>query len=254
MSKQLDRIRKDLDYLIDVWPDLVLMLEPGTRRRWSQRRVDPETAARRAEETRQEFEERRKLPPALRLVGAPPGVHPAPIDVSVLDTLQRVARLADELARDVGEWAAQPMGRTFSAHLDPRPYLLHVRAHLSAAQEWDSRVAPWISDKVRQVVADVASHRGELREGQMLDAICPWCGGRTESAPAGGERTISLRHPSVDDEDDEPLIVCHGLNCTPPVTACSRQVGGQPAWPRREWDWLAAQLRRPEKQTAAVGG
>lgn len=51
-------------------------------------------------------------------------------------------------------------------------------------------------------------------------------------------------------EEDEPLVVCRGLNCAPPSSACGFRHRGQPAWPIREWDWLSKMLRDPNESIA----
>lgn len=87
---------------------------------------------------------------------------------------------------------------------------------------------------------------GLMADGQLLDALCPWCGGRTERAPLGGERTLRVRL-IVDRKARESklaAIVCEGLNCDPSSSDASEDERwrGRPTWLQGDWEWLAARI------------
>lgn len=228
-----------LDYLAEAWPMLIELKTPGTRRRWQDQRRAVAAAA-------------------PELIPSPvPGTAPAPapVVVSMLDLTHRVAAAAAELEATLVElldpdpvppfapvyWPR--LGVRSSAYADPRPHLAFVARYLTTAQVADARTVPWVLGVVRPIRDAVEQALGEQRAGQELAAICPWCLGRTPAHPTGGARTVQVLVPTDDDDDREPLIVCTGLNCTPPESACgSRDERGRPAWREREWDWLARQL------------
>lgn len=235
MTNPTARAIAALAYLERSWPLLVEVKTPGTPRRWTERRP-------------------RGARPTVDRLLATAAPSPAPVVLSVLDVTQRLSALAAELAATVAAVIDPcPVPETdpphahlarvpSSAFVDPRPHLAFVRAHLDEADELDDRTVPWVLDLADRVVHAVERALGEVRVGQTLAALCPWCGGRTEQAPAGGERTLQVLLPDDDDEDDEPLIVCTGVSCEPPPNACGQRDRGRPAWPEREWDWLARML------------
>ena len=271
LSAAARRVLDHLDYLERTWPDLVeLGVERGSRRRLpSSRRQRSTTALAVVEaEARAEQAERRRP-------GWVPGLgkHPVPIDVEMLDVLTLVVSTAEDVAGTVTQTAGveRPVC-VGSAWEDPRPWLRAARAWLTAADEADERTVPWAAMVLGPVVRRVASVVGEIVDGQVLDALCPWCGGRSQKRPTGGARTLVVRAPGqpttgarpemtslAEVVDDGPLIVCSGTNCSPPPSAVGMRVGGQPAWPWREWDWLARQLRpcdvldTPSAQVGATG-
>ncbi|MDG3012475.1 hypothetical protein G4X40_20250 [Rhodococcus sp. D2-41] len=235
----VDRIIADLNYLEAAWPNLVTLKLPGTARAWVER-PRPHTITAPVE------------PDQLGLAGVP---RPAPADVDVLDLLWQIATVADDLARTVCE--VVDLGPDFlpdaPASVDPRPWLAVVIAWMPQAHRDDDRTAPWVAQQLRTPVAAAARLLGDIRDGQALNAICPWCAGRSTDGTTGC-RTLQVHHPSAraDDEDPDELIVCFGTNCGPPSSACGQRWHGHPAWPRREWDWLASQLTAPatESRTA----
>ena len=241
-----------LDYLVEAWPDLVTMgVAAGGRRRLpSSRRHRPDAVVlAQAAEARAELLERRQI-------GWVPGTgkHPAPVDVDMLDLIRDVVAAAEDLALTITQTAGvdRPSHVT-SVWEDPRPWLLSARAWLTAADEVDDLTVPWARSVLAPVVRRVASTVGEILDGQVIDALCPWCRGRSEKRPNGGERTLMVAAPgqastgarpeaTAPGQGDGPLVVCHGTNCAPPDSACGRRLRGMPAWPEREWDWLAKQL------------
>ncbi len=244
------RVLEQIDYLDNAWPNLIALGTDASTRRHrlplSRRRSD--AALERAHREAAIEAAERSQPgwvPALS--------HPSvPVDVTMLDLLALVVSVAEDLAATVTQTAGVDRPRhATSAVEDPRPYLRTARAWLTAAQEADDRTVPWASAELAPVVHTAAAALGEIVDGQVLDALCPWCGGRTARRLMGGERTlvvhagptaVTTQQSDADQGVGWPRIVCHGMNCTPPASACGAQVHGQPAWPEREWDWLAKQL------------
>jgi hypothetical protein len=249
------QIAEDMDYLIGAWPFLVALGVPGTDNpRRPHRRPSEEQRARAALEAMQERIEAR-MPGYVR--GTGPIVAPVPI--ALLDLLSQlvgtVAEVCDTVTQTAGvERPPQPV----SSWTDPRPYLQAARAWLSVAAEADERTEPWVAGRLHPLADAVASHLGEVHDGQTIEALCPWCGGRTDGHPNGGELTLvvyarqsRLEQASMPTEAakvgaeraEGPVIVCRGVNCSPPPSHVGVWVGEQPAWPEREWAWLSDQIR-----------
>lgn len=229
------RARAGLAYLAESWPLVVEAKTPGTPRRWT------ELYRERVREQGQRVDE---------LVGGALD-SPAPAVVSVLDLTHRLSVAAADLSSTVGlvidpcparetepphEHLPRPLS---SAMVNPVEHWRFVADHLVEADELDPLTAPWVLGVIGGLVHDVRLCLGEVRQGQTLAALCPWCGGRTANHPTGGARTLQVIVPDPDDDDAVPLIVCTGAQCEPPKSAVGMWDRGRPAWPEREWDWLA---------------
>lgn len=87
---------------------------------------------------------------------------------------------------------------------------------------------------------------GLTLDGQLLDALCPWCEGRTARHPVGGARTLRVRivPDRRDPQQAVPVVICEGDNCSPSdaSAAYDERWHGHPTWPQHEWEWLAAQI------------
>ncbi|MEN1976888.1 hypothetical protein [Cellulomonas olei] len=202
------QIAEDTRYLIDAWRPLVELGVPGT----SPRRL----------------------------------AAPAPLDL--LDLLARFVSVCAEVAETVAQIAGvERLDASASLHVDPRPYLSHARTWLKVAQDANDTTEAWVAEQLHRLADAVAAHLGELADGQVLEALCPWCHGRSERRPTGGDLTLTVyargpRPGSGGEALRDPMVVCRGTNCEPPPNECGHTVGGHPAWPDREWDWLAARL------------
>ncbi|MFT3661976.1 MAG: hypothetical protein QM809_11400 [Gordonia sp. (in: high G+C Gram-positive bacteria)] len=256
-AKLRDDLR-DLEYLTGAWPFLVTLRERGTRKRWVQ------------SQTRQQSMLITERLEHHGLRGTP---RPTPTDVDVLDLLSDIASKATWIVREIQ--AAMPQYRPeiwnppHSAARDPRPWLalaarLLPQAHTATAAD-DDPIVEWIERILAPALDKTARSLHDVRDGQELDAICPWCLGRIRTATTG-RPTLRVHYPSDQDLDHgrtlddlgrtadqaarrpaaEALIVCHGLDCTPPSNACGSRWRDKPAWPIREWDWLARQLLTTE--------
>lgn len=226
--------RRELQYLVDAWPIIVELKIPGPARSWVERPRRTGVIT----------------PEDLDRMG-PQGVpRPAPADVSVLDLLSRISTVADNVLRTIHVVLGLVDGRHVparSAWIDARPWLSEAKSWLAQAQEDNDKTVPWVLAQLAPLTATTARLLGDVREGQVINAVCPWCGGRAEGGLVG-ERTMSLRYPDHRDEEEgdvpeDPLIVCRGLACEPPAASCGTRWQEHPAWPRREWDWLASQLQ-----------
>lgn len=235
----VERVIRDLDYLVEAWPALVVLKIPGSARSWVE-------TPRRAGVLSEADAER------LGKKGVP---RPAPADVGVLDLLARIAATADDLARTIVVTAeldnleadppiyAEEFLPTTSVTADPRPWMRTTATWLAEAHDADARTLPWVEGQLAPLIAAAARLLGDVRDGQVMNGICPWCYGATSSGV--GERTMQIHYPVT--EDDEPLVICRGVNCSPPSSACGSRFRGQPAWPIREWDWLSKMLRDPNE-------
>ncbi|MGB3771726.1 MAG: hypothetical protein WBF79_01945 [Rhodococcus sp. (in: high G+C Gram-positive bacteria)] len=230
-------VMSDLDYLIDAWPSVVHAKIPGSERSWVE-------TPRRGVLTEMDAERMGKQ-------GVP---RKAPTIVGVLDLLHQFAHSADEVARTVVDVAG--LDTSFlpldAASKDPRPWLLVVKTWLDSADKRDSRTIPWVHDQMTALTVQVERLLGDVRDGQVMNGVCPWCRGRLQDGGTEG-RTLRIHYPNGRDENDEPLIFCFGVNCNPPQAACGTRFRGKPAWNIREWDWLSAQLIDSAPRAEAVG-
>lgn len=259
-AKLRDDVR-DLEYLAEVWPWLIALRVPGTRKRWAQH-----------------SQHRRHLSVnALDAMGWKGVPRPAAADVSVLDVLGGIdalaRRVADEALYVLPQYRIEVWRPRRAPSHDARPWLrlasrLLPQAHDATVDDLDPMVE-WVEARLGGLPADAARLMGDVRDGQDLAGICPWCHGLTDRGT--GEPTLRIHYPRAVDlatpfdpdagfaarvtrpdepRDAGPLIVCHGVNCTPSSQDCGHRWHGRPAWNMREWEWLAKQLGTPEGQRA----
>ncbi len=223
MTPSLARVLIDLDWLHAHALDVGVSRFPGTPKPWAQRDLDPERKAERSLEARAERLERSTL-------GL--GEARAPLDVDASDLLIDLLATADTLAEAVTQLAGvERLPHAPSAHADPRPYLLAIRVHLEAAAEYDPGIldaAAYDCGRLRTAVTRLLRLR---MDGQQLGA-CPWC--RIERL------RVRMLH-------GEPVVVCESGVCEPPESDCGVWVRGRPAWPEREWDFLANRIRHADE-------
>lgn len=221
----------DIDYIRESWPLLITLKIPGTARSWVE-------TPRRGVLTESDLERMGKK-------GVP---RQAPADVSVLSLLQSIVTTVDDVARTVVTVAGLRKTEflpVYSAAKDPIPWLRTCATWLNAANEDDPKTVPWVASMFTPLASQIAHLLGDVRAGQVMNGICPWCNGRSRDATRG-DRTLQIRYPESD-VDDDPMIVCRGVNCSPPSSACGTRWNGYPAWHSREWEWLASQLRTLEQ-------
>jgi hypothetical protein len=164
------------------------------------------------------------------------------VDVGVLDLMASLLWDADTIAEHIAQTAGiERLDPPTTALADVRPYLAYAIEHLGAVDE--QNVLAEVARLARGMKDQMAHSLCLLYDGQRLDVICPWCEGRTEAAPVGGEKTWRVRQLP----GDLVAIVCGGI-CEPPSKAVGTWFKGQPAWPVWDWDWLAKQVTAMEKR------
>jgi hypothetical protein len=231
----LQHARDHLRDLIVTVDQLAASLLPGTARPW---RASTISAARRAELDAEAHLER------VERSGIAPGESLAPYSLEISDLLVDILIAADMLAEQVAQAAGvDRLPPASSSYADPRPYLDHSRRHLLSAADGDPGLIGAVLRCCEALSDRAAVLLGHVSDGQTLDAICPWCGGRTEAKPVGGAKTLRVRTlPNT--SPPEPVVVCEGGLCEPPSSDCGTWVRGRPAWRQHEWDWLADRLGR----------
>jgi hypothetical protein len=237
----------DLGLVAEYWPGLNEQKDPSVFAPRPPSLLTPEQRAVLDYDARIERQERD---------GLMPGEHPDAARADVLDLLASLAYDAWDLADTVGQAVGQPRLPRPAPFADPAPHL-HITIHyLPAAAEADDLVGPWVASQARRMLGELTRALCLTFSGQTLAAICPWCQGRTESAPAGGQRTWRVRdllgtlacsHGHIDKAlcnkcPQQIAIVCESHTCEPPSDKIGTWWRGMPAWPIYEWDWLAKQL------------
>lgn len=224
----------DLAWIARSWPDLYQLRLPGRRIRRTAQQL---TGAARAEADAQARIERLEVDPDA------PGASPAPVDVGVLDTLSDLlmdlADLADRICETAGRPEPDPPSTAYDYAAIPR-LCAAATAHLPDAAAADPEALDDAQQAASRLRRTLAAALDDLIDGQRLTALCAWCHGTTIAAPVGGERTLVVRLVA-----SRPVIVCEGPLCDPPPSECSTWVGGRPAWPQHQWDWLSSRLDRP---------
>ncbi|MFE9642375.1 hypothetical protein ACFYOC_25465 [Nocardiopsis alba] len=232
-AARLDSVRSDLAWIVESVPDLYQLRLPGVRRRASDRALTPAARAALDELTRAERADRR---PGERILGA----SPAPVAVGIIDDIARLlagaVELADRISWNAGVVDISPPSTAYDFRA-LGPHLAHIAAHLADAVATDPdalSLAEHFAARARRTLERTLSEGGD---GQVLTTLCAWCHGATATAPAGGERTLTVRLVA-----GEPLIVCSSDVCAPPAEDCGTWLHGHPAWREHEWEWLAKHL------------
>lgn len=221
----------ELRYLSRLWPALHATRMPGTRPWRPPVWIDPEQAATRDQQAHLD-----------RLYRDPdaPGSSAAPLDLAALDLLRDLALDVAQLAEIVSMTARCPLPAiACDLRAGAVGALRHAAACLPTAWDANPDVGRWAELETRRIIRRVDRHLGQLRDGQRLSAICPWCGGGVRREPTWRVRILP---------GDQPAIVCESELCEPP----SKDVGtwwlGRPAWPMPEWDWLARRIAAAEQR------
>lgn len=239
---RLVEVLADVAFVAEHWADLTETRIPGTARPWQPPQVTHERREELEREARAERLERAEIAP---------GERPTPVLVDVLDVLVDVAEAADRLGEQVwhdagraeqpGPWrlrrffARDPDVRwqpATSAYGDPRAHLAVLAEHLDCASDG---LFDQVGAEFRRLAQATALALRLLRDGQVLDAACPWC-----RMP----RALVVR----EDDNLGPLIVCASrVSCEPPERDCGVRLRGRPTWPQYEWDWLAKRIRHADR-------
>ena len=230
-----------LRWVLDRWPDLWESRLRGTARPWRQP-DDDMPAEVRAERDRLARAERIEADDRM------PGYSLAPLHIDVLDTCANLLMMADLLHEHVAQTVGHPtLHHPPTAHSDARPYLRYIIELLPEACEADPEMADAAAEKAGAMQGMILTALGEVTDGQLLNAVCPFCMGVTSRHPSGGARTLRFRFEEIDDPkmgaQVDPLIVCENpVGCTPFAAECAKWVHGKPAWRWPDWDWLAERL------------
>ena len=162
------------------------------------------------------------------------------MDVGVLDILSDLLGQACELDERVtmaaGVADCEPPSTGYDFEALPR-VLAHLAAHLPVAVDVDPGVLDEAEHVVTRMRGRLARSLNELTDGQVLPGLCAWCHGATTTAPAGGDRTLTVKVVA-----EQPLIVCESDLCEPPPEDCGTWLFGKPAWTQNEGEWLAARM------------
>jgi hypothetical protein len=195
-----------------------------------------------------------------------PGESPPPYNLEVADLLSELLAEADTMADKVadnveamllawaGSWAQNPETlrppAASSAFADPAPFLLML--HDLIGYVTDPDIVEDVADRCQHLSDRAAQVLGLVFDGQLLDATCPWCQGRTDRHPEGGRRTLRVRMSQ--DDDPRALIVCEGGYCDPGSNS-GLMWKHLPAWDLlNEGDWLARCIQvRDDAATCRCG-
>lgn len=240
--------RQLLTDVTDVVDKLAASLLPGTTKPWTKPPARAERTPLQREQARLEREQR---------VDLAPGETPAPLDLDVMDVLEEILTAAVDLARltcapieaDLVAWAgswarsvptlAPPAPR--SAYADPRVHLNAVAELLEELARVDADELEMVAYRCERLLRRAHEALGLVTDGQLLDALCPWCGGATGAHPVGGAKTLRVRTLP----GGRPVVVCEGGRCEPSTADCGIRWRGLPAWDlQTEGEWLADRIAR----------
>lgn len=254
--------RAVLNELLVTVDQLASNLLPGTARPWRAPQVSAERRAeldRQAREDRLHIAQQGELPAHLRQQGVvvPPGESPAPYDLDIADLLVEILTAADTLAERVAEiveadliawagtWASTlpTIAPPAAAHAfaDPRAHLAFLAEHAALIAVLDPDLLEHLADTAQRHIDRAAPALGLVADGQLLDALCPWCHGTTGAHPVGGARTLRVRTLP----GGRAVVVCEGGRCEPDPADCGIRWRGLPAWDlQNEGEWLADRIAR----------
>jgi hypothetical protein len=176
------------------------------------------------------------------------GASPAPVNVAAYGTLTDILRTMHGLAQRTAHAARAPVPGTLTdlydyAAIGSLGLAISQHLHtLTADENLDPLILGDAATTAAHMRRTLARALGDVHDGHVLAGICPWCLGTTPARPLGGARTLTVRLVV-----GQPVIVCEGSLCTPPVNVVSTSVRGRPAWPMHRWDWLATRVLTPQQ-------
>ena len=222
--------QEDLEEIAQWWDELLADRFPGTRRRWHQRRDQPEQAAKKLAQDQADRAARfsnSMLPTHLRpAVTEPPGMTPAPGRVDVLDAIVDVTWGVIELR----DWIAETM------NADRR------KIGVAPACRWIASAVGQLSDpdliehtasEARRLVGIVRAGTGRQEDVIELDAECPICGRPTLHAYAA-----------------RMTVTCVADECRCDAHDCPCQQGRRHTWAEHDLVWLARLIGEEDTPTA----
>lgn len=236
LTETLDK----LDEVIKRWPDLVESRLKGTPR--------PKTPGAILSDSGRERMNQQRREDVAYADDRAPGASVAPLHIDVLDLMATILMQADLLHEHVAQTVGHPrLAHPSSAYADARPYLRYIRELLPEACETDEEMLEAATEKIELIHDEVLMALGEIRDGQRLNAVCPFCVGRTSKRLAG-ELTMRVRIRDISTAEHpglaEFLVVCENPDgmCQPFAREVDTWVGSNPAWRYPRWAWLAKQL------------
>ncbi len=238
----VDWARKAIASLADAVDSLKECLLDGVKRPW---KTPALTAERRNELDREARAER------LERDAFAPGECSVPLDLDVMDQLVEILAAAEILANRLCWATYRPIDPpASSAFSDPAPILELIYDLLgeAAGSLVDPGAVTYVEQKAKDLIEAAHLVLGLVVDGQVLKALCPWCGGRTESTPIGGELTLRVRNV---EGLASTVVMCEGGLCEPTSADCGRWIKGKPAWDQSEWEWLAARISHHEQDQTA---
>lgn len=212
-------------------------LAPGTPRPYRQPNL--------TREARAEADARARIE-RLERIDTAPGDSPDPVWSDGIELRTDILALADAMASRVAQLAGVDPMPDASWDADARRYLRFVARWLLMASEVDGQLPGNVQRKCEQLTARADVLLGHVTDGQTLSACCPFCGGRTDGAPNGGERTMRVRTlPGSRLTPARTVVVCEGGLCAPTTADCGIWWRGMPAWDlEAEGAWLADRIER----------
>lgn len=261
--------RQAVTELAEIVTWLAASLLPGTARPWQPPQM---SAEKRAELDAKARLERHATSDVVVHEIVPLGESPAPMDLDVMDLLVDCLTAADELAVLVADSARSVhLPAATSAYADPTPYLNLVLDQLGNVGRCTEACAlpggcghPLARDvlatvhaRCESLVFRARSQLGLVTDGQLLDARCPWCDGRTSKHPVGGAKTlrvkvIPLLNRTTRAEEQVPVVTCEGGSCSVPASDFGVTHHGRPVWVEGEWAWLAQRIEVHAEIVATV--
>lgn len=236
---------------------LAASLLPGTHRAQVLVHYEDRRTLDQREQARLEREQR---------VDIAPGESPPPYNFEVADLLSELLAEADTMSDTVadhveaalttwaGTWAKDAESLrpppASSAFADPAPFLEFL--HDMIGHVTDPDVIEDVADRCHRLGERAAQVLGLVYDGQLLDATCPWCQGRTDRHPEGGRRTLRVRMSH--DEDPRALVVCEGGFCDPGSNS-GLTWKHLPAWDLlNEGEWLGQCIKARDAAAACRCG
>lgn len=173
------------------------------------------------------------------------GSIPAPIHLDVLDAMSSILMWADLLHEDVAQVIGHDrLPSAASAYEDPYRFLAYTVELLPEACEMRPDFIEHADERAERMRSLLLAKLGELYDGQTLEAVCPFCVGRT-FRKLFGALTMRVRiQPSRTREGEtEVFVVCENPDgCTPFSSEVDLWIKDRPAWPMSRWPWLSDRL------------
>ncbi|TYK47171.1 hypothetical protein [Actinomadura decatromicini] len=238
----LDRALDDLREVETLVGFLALLRDPAAKRPWREVVLDAFQRAELDDEARAELADRTE---------DAPGEHRDAARPDVLDALSGVLWRAQDLAAYVLRAVYHPALPEAGPAADPRPYLRAAREHLpTAVTGWTNGkdFAYFAADRAAAMLDDLEAALALNVDGHTVKAVCPWCRGGLAGSYSWRVRAL----PGSTTDLSLVVIVCESGVCNPPTKDVTTWWKGVPAWPFRDWPWLARRLARLDARRAAL--